>query len=128
MKIATLLATAALALALPMAAHAQAPCSKETLTVRDTPVAIGYCVSGAPVVNGPEITLTVAATYSTPGGSLSKTSTMKFIQGAGPARLLQSVELDGLGMTGTLHLTLSYTAGIVRIENALLTPGAITIK
>ena len=33
----------------------------------------------------------------------------------------------GLGAQ-TLHLTLLYTGGVVRIEGALLTPGAITIK
>lgn len=119
---------AALALALPAAGAAQDHCSRETLSVRDTPVTIGYCITGPAVVSGPEVALPVSASFSAPGGSFSTSTTMKFIQGEGPARLLQSVDLDPLGLTGTLHLTLVYGSGVVRIEDALLTPGAITIK
>jgi len=122
------LVAAALALALPLSARAEGTCSHETLSVRDTPVTIGYCVTGPAAVSGSEVALPVSASYSAPGGSFSKASTLRFISGEGPARILQSVDLDPLGITGTLHLTLLYSAGAVRIENALLTPGAITIK
>lgn len=119
---------ATLALAFPAAATAQDQCTRETLTVRATPVTIAYCITGPAAVNGPDVRLPVSATYSAAGGSFSKATTMRFIAGEGPARILQSVPLDSLGITGTLHLTLVYGAGLVRIESALLTPGAITIK
>jgi hypothetical protein len=42
---------------------------------------------------------------------------------------VHTVALDEAGLTGqTLHLTLVYTSGLVRVDGALLTPGAITIK
>ncbi|HVA28394.1 MAG TPA: hypothetical protein VNF68_09450 [Candidatus Baltobacteraceae bacterium] len=127
MKILPILA-AALALLLPAVASAQGQCTHETLSVRGIPVTIGYCITGAAAVSGPEVSLPVSSSYAAPGGSFSQASTMKFIQGEGPTRLLQSVDLAPLGITGTLHLTLVYGGGAVRIENALLTPGAITIK
>jgi hypothetical protein len=132
MKAAVLVKAAVLAsvfaLALSAEAAAQDRCTHETLTVRATPVTIGYCVTGPAAVNGPEVRLPVSATYAAAGGSFTKSTTMRFIQGEGPSRVLQSVALDSLGITGTLHLTLTYDAGLIHIESALLTPGAITIK
>jgi hypothetical protein len=127
MKSLPMLALAA-TLALPVPAGAQDHCTRETLTVRGTPVTIGYCITGGAVVNGPEVALPVAETYSAPGGSFSRSTTMRFIAGDGPSRLLENADLSRIGMTGTLHLTLVYSAGSVHIENALLTPGAVTIK
>ena len=73
--------------------------------------------------------LPVEATYSAPGGSFTESTTLLFVSGEGPARMLQSVKLARLGLTGTLHLTLQYgTDGVLHIESAMLTPGAITIK
>jgi hypothetical protein len=42
--------------------------------------------------------------------------------------VLESLDLSKLGLSGTLHLTLAYVQGLVHVEGALLTPGAITIK
>lgn len=113
--------------ALPVAAVSQSHCSRETLTVRGTPVTISYCPS-APSGNGPEVTVPVAATYVSAGGNVTRNSSLRFVTGEGPARVLENVDLAGLGLTGTLHLTLVYAGGEVRILNALLTPGAIIIK
>jgi hypothetical protein len=116
------------ALAAVAAPAAAAPCSKETLTVRGTPVTIQYCIAGEPQTSGGATVVSVAATYSAAGGSFDRTSTMRFISVEGPARVLESVDLDQLGLTGTLHLTLAYAAGQVRIASALLTPGAVIVK
>ena len=113
--------------ALPAAAASQGHCSRETLAVRGTPVTISYCPS-APSGNGPEVTVPVSATYASPSSSFSRSSSLRFIGGEGPSRVLENVDLGQLGLTGTLHLTLVYSAGEVRIENAMLTPGAIIIK
>jgi hypothetical protein len=78
--------------------------------------------------DGDEERVPVQATYSTAASSFSQNSTMRFVTSAGPSRLLQSVDLAPLGLTGTLHLTLVYAGGFVRIQGALLTPGAIRIK
>lgn len=70
----------------------------------------------------------VAATFSTARASLRRSIDLHFIAGEGVSRVIQSLDLTPLGLTGTLHLTLAYSRGLVQLEGALLTPGAITIK
>jgi hypothetical protein len=121
-------AGAALLAIFPLGAGAQPHCSRETLPVRGTPVTIAYCITGQHAAPAGEEDLPVQATYSTAATSFTRSSTMRFVTSAGPARLLESVDLAPLGLQGTLHLTLVYASGLVRIQNALLTPGAVTIK
>lgn len=105
------------------------PCTQETLTVEGAPVTIGYCISGPLRANGAdEVVVPVTASYSAPGGTVRRPIDLHFIAGEGVSRVLQSLDLTKLGLTGTLHLTLAYSQGLVRLEGALLTPGAITIK
>jgi len=112
----------------PVAASA-APCTQETLAVEGSPVTIGYCVNGPLQSTGAgEVVVPVTATYSAPGGSYQRALELRFMDGEGVSRVLESLDLSKLGLSGTLHLTLAYSHGLVRIEGALLTPGAITIK
>jgi len=115
--------------AIPALGLAQGACSSEVLSVRATPVTVGYCVSG-PIAHsaGGEIAVPVRATYASARGSFAQIATLRFIAGEGPALVLQSVQLARLGITGTLHLTLRYDGAAVRIQGAMLTPGALTIK
>lgn len=110
------------------AALAAGQCTQETLTVEGAPVTIAYCIAGEPKVNGSEEMVPVSATYSAPGGALHRTTELRFLANEGISRVLESLDLTKLGLTGTLHLTLAYSHGTVRVEGALLTPGAITIK
>jgi hypothetical protein len=111
------------------AAIAATPCTQEAVTVEGAPVTIGYCINGPPRANGAqEVIVPVAATYAAPGGTLRRSSQLHFIAGEGISRVIESLDLTKLGLTGTLHLTLAYSRGLVRLEGALLTPGAITIK
>jgi hypothetical protein len=118
------------AAALPVAAGAQQHCSQETLTVRGTPVTIGYCITSALRTGaGEEIRVPVQASYSAPGGSFGRPEELRFIAGEGASRVVENLSLTPLGLPGQmLHLTLLYSGGTVRIEGALLTPGALTIK
>lgn len=118
-----------LAVVLGQAASAQtgSHCTREILSVKGTPVTIGYCVVGTQG-NGGERTVQVAETYSSPRGQFSQTSPLGFIDGDQPSRVIEDVALSQLGITGTLHLTLVMRGGAVHIEAAMLTPGAITIK
>jgi hypothetical protein len=110
-------------------AVADTGCSQETLSVQGTPVSIGYCVSGAVRANGAdELVVPIWATYSAPGGTLRRSSELHFISGERVSRVLESLDLSKIGLSGTLHLTLAYSRGVVHVEGALLTPGAITIK
>jgi hypothetical protein len=111
------------------AALSAAPCTQETVAVEGAPVTIGYCITGSIRPNGEqEVIVPVTATYSAPGGTLRRAIDLHFIAGEGVSRVLESLDLTKLGLTGTLHLTLAYSHGLVRLEGALLTPGAITIK
>jgi hypothetical protein len=115
---------------LPVAASPQPRCSQETLAVRGTPVTVGYCVTSAPQAGtGEEVGIPVAASYGAPGGSFARTEVLRFIAGEDASRVVENLKLDRLGMPGQiLHLTLVYSGGLVHVEGALLTPGAITIK
>ncbi|MDQ2872676.1 MAG: hypothetical protein M3R35_06075 [Candidatus Eremiobacteraeota bacterium] len=122
---------AVLVLGLATAASAQPAgrCTSETLRVRGTPVAATYCVHGnSDGPAGREIPVAVSERYSSPRGSFAQNATLSFIAGIEPSRVIEDVTLDRLGLTGTLHLTLVLRGGYVRIESAILTPGAITIK
>jgi hypothetical protein len=126
----TLLATA-LAFSLGSAASAQPPdrCTRETLTVRGTPVTAAYCVREVgPATSGRDLPVKVSETYSTPRGSFTQDAVLRFIAGEDASRVIEDVALDRLGLEGTLHLTLVLRGAQVRIDSAMLTPGAITIK
>lgn len=111
------------------AAFADPACTQETLSVQGTPVSIAYCVSGASrTIGADELIVPVSATYSAPGGTLRRSSELHFMSGERVSRVLESLDLTKVGLSGTLHLTLAYSRGAVRVEGALLTPGAITIK
>lgn len=124
----TLAAAFALA-ATTISAPAAQPCTQQTLSVEGSALTIGYCISGATRPNGAqEVVVPVAATYTTASASLRRSIELHFIAGEGTSRVIQSLDLAPLGLTGTLHLTLAYSRGVVQVEGALLTPGAITIK
>ena len=111
------------------AAASATSCTQTTLSVRGTPVAIAYCVTGEPRATGAaEVIVPVMATYSAPGGTVRRALGLHFLAGEGVSQVLESLDLAALGLSGTLHLTLAYTRGLVQVEGALLTPGAIIIK
>jgi hypothetical protein len=110
-------------------ARGAAPCTQETLSVERAPVTIEYCITGPLRSNGAaEVIVPVTASYTGPAGAVSRTIELHFIAGEGVSRVLQSLDLTKIGLAGTLHLTLAYSHGLVQLEGALLTPGAITIK
>lgn len=98
--------------------------------MQGVPVSIGYCINGVPQTAGgtDEVIVPVAATYAAPGGTIRRLRQLHFVAGEGTSRVLESLDLSRLGLSGTLHLTLAYSHGVVQVEGALLTPGAITIK
>ncbi len=104
-------------------------CTRETLSVSGAPLTVAYCVSGEnSAAAGHDLPVHVTESYSTGRGSFTQPSTLQFISGETASRVIEDVALSRVGLTGTLHLTLVYRGGLVRIESALLTPGAITIK
>jgi hypothetical protein len=123
------LASFAVAAATAASAFGATTCTQETLTVEGAPVTVGYCIAAAPRPNGAqELVVPVVATYSAPGGTVRRAAELHFLAGEEVSRILESLDLTKLGLQGTLHLTLAYSRGLVHLEGALLTPGAITIK
>ena len=128
----------ALALSLPVVAFSLAQraaaqpanrCTHETLDVRGTPLTASYCVEVlGPAAPGRDLPVKVSESYSTPHGSWSQDATLSFIAGEDSSRVIQDLPLDRVGLQGTLHLTLVLHGGAVRIDSAMLTPGAVTIK
>jgi hypothetical protein len=98
--------------------------------VQGAPVTVGYCINGLPQTGGgtDEVVVPVTATYAAPGGTIRRLRQLHFVSGEGTSRVLESLDLTQLGLSGILHLTLAYSHGVVQVEGALLTPGAITIK
>jgi hypothetical protein len=120
-------AIALAATAIPAAAAS--PCTQQALTVEGASLTVEYCVSGAPRSNGSaEVIVPTTATYTTARASQRRAVDLHFIAGEGVSRVIESLDLAPLGLTGMLHLTLAYSRGLVTLEGALLTPGAITIK
>ena len=88
---------------------------RRPLTVEGTPVTIAYCVSGKTRIErlrGDR--RPVSATYSGPGGHVAPFDRTAFIAGEGVSRVIESLDLTKLALTGTLHLTLAYSSGLVR--------------
>jgi hypothetical protein len=105
------------------------PCTQEVLRVEGVTVTIGYCINGVPRADGgDEMIVPVTEAYAAPGGTMRRLRQLHFVAGEGTSRVLESLDLTQLGLSGTLHLTLAYSRGVVQVEGALLTPGAITIK
>lgn len=120
-----------LALGLAGATHAQpAPrCTHDTLAIQGQSVAATYCVtSGGHATAGQELRVAVTETFTSPRGKISQPATLLFIRGEANSRVIEDLSLERLGANGTLHLTLALRDGLVRIESAMLTPGAVTIK
>lgn len=129
MKTLAACAAVAVAIALPISSPAQNRCTRETLRVRGNPITASFCVTQPPQgAAGGELLVPVNEAYSGSGGSFSQPATLRFLAGEGASRVIEDVALDRLGSAGTLHLTLVYSGGVVRVESAMLTPGAITIK
>ncbi len=103
-------------------------CTQEILPVLGTPVTVVYCVAAPPRYEGDELIVPVTSSYAAPGGAFGRRRELRFVGGEGVSRVLENVQLARLGMPGVLHLTLVFAYGEVRVEGALLTPGAITIK
>jgi hypothetical protein len=119
----------ALLVAIPLSGAAQTNCTQETLAVRGAPLTVAYCVAGpAHAGAADELIVPVLASFGSPGGTFSRAIELHFVAGERVSRVMDSVDLRPAGMQGMLHLTLAYAGGLVRVEGAMLTPGAITIK
>jgi hypothetical protein len=106
-------------------------CSNDVFTINDRPVSVVLCV---PVTDpkrsadGKRLVVTVSETVSSRGATFDRDVALDFLAGTDLSRTLDDVPLDKLGIAGTLHLTIGYRPGTIRLEHALLIPGAKALK
>ena len=126
-------ATLAVVLAGPMAAaQPNDACSHDTLMVEGTPVDVTLCAPEpaarkAKGEGGP-VSVTVTEVFSAGGNSFTRTSALEFLERPQTSRTIDDVPLQKLGIPKTLHLTIGYRQGSVRLEHAMLIPGAVDLK
>jgi hypothetical protein len=122
---------AVLALSIGTSAQAQSAgrCTRETLSVRGTPLTVSYCVTRvADAAPGRDLPVEVAENFSTPRGAWSQQTTLRFIAGEEASRVIEDLPLSRVGLAGVLHMTLLLRGGSVHVDSAMLTPGAVSIK
>jgi hypothetical protein len=107
-------------------------CSSDVFTIDDRPVSVVLCIPDAEpkrTADGRRYLVKVTESLSSRGVSFSRDVTLDFLAGAELSRTLDDVPLDKLGIAGgQLHLTVGYRPGTIRLEHALLIPGAKALK
>jgi hypothetical protein len=106
-------------------------CSRDTLGVDGTPVEVTLCVPPAPVPrkgDSKQVTVSVTETFAAGGATFTRSVPLDFLDGGETSRTIDDVALAKLGIKKSLHLTIAYHPGSVRLEHVLLVPGAVTLK
>jgi hypothetical protein len=107
------------------------PCSQDVFTIDGRSVSVSLCADEAGTHRSPDgrrIIVTVAESFATSGATFERSVALDFLAGAEFSRTIDDVPLDKLGIARTLHLTIGYRPGTVRLEHALLVPGAVALK
>lgn len=107
------------------------PCSSDVFAIDGKPVTVAVCAppaaatgSGGKPARVPVVeTLTAGANRS-----WSRAVTLDFLAGTEISRSIDDIPLADIGISKTLHLTIGYKPGTVRVERAMLIPGAIPLK
>lgn len=106
-------------------------CSRDVFKVDGTSLEVTLCVppaAGARRGEGTPVKVGVSETFSANGESFSRTVPLEFLDGGETLRTIDDVPLAKLGIPKSLHLTIGYRPGSVRLEHAMLVPGAISLK
>ncbi|MBD5656538.1 MAG: hypothetical protein IAI50_15355 [Candidatus Eremiobacteraeota bacterium] len=114
------------------------PCSTDTFAIDGSAVTVQLCVATqvaavapathrGPVVKSSPAVLT--ETFETKGqASFVRTLPLDAAPSDEPSRTIDDVSLERIGLARTLHLTIEVRTAGVRLEHALLVPGAVTLK
>ncbi len=121
------IAITGLALAATVApVRAAAGCSSDAFTVTGTSLAVEIC---APATRGPgKAPVLATATLTARGKDAVVRKIPLDVVSDEASHTIDDAPLQSLGIAGTLHMTIGYKAGAVRLEHALLVPGAIALK
>jgi hypothetical protein len=117
--------------AVPASAQGGDVCSHDAVAVEGTQVEVTLCVppaTGPRKGEGKPVSVIVTETFSAGGTSFTRSVPLDFLVGGETSRTIDDVPLTRLGIAKSLHLTIAYRPGTVRLDHALLVPGAITLK
>ncbi len=107
-------------------ATAAPACSSDAFTIDGSTLTVSLC---APSDAKGQSTAHVTETLSVRGQApYVRDVTLELVSGAESSRTIDDAPLQRLGFARTLHLTIAYRNGSVRLEHALLVPGAIALK
>ncbi len=123
-------AALALSAGSPFAASAAAAgCSSDAFAIKGTPLTVELCApAGSPHAGG-KTPITIVETISVKGQpALTRKVALDTALGDETSRTIDDAPLQTLGIGGTLHVTIAFKSGAVRLEHALLVPGAIALK
>ncbi|GAC1311101.1 MAG: hypothetical protein NVS2B3_12090 [Vulcanimicrobiaceae bacterium] len=113
----------------PLATPAAAGCSSDAFAIRGVALTVDLCVTGGASRASARAPIAVSETLAVRGQpTLARRISLDAVPGDETARTIDDAPLQGLGIAGTLHMTLAYRNGAVRLEHALLVPGAIALK
>ncbi|GAC1441653.1 MAG: hypothetical protein NVS2B8_11830 [Vulcanimicrobiaceae bacterium] len=118
------IAAVALATMAPAAANG---CTSDTFVVAGTSLVVEVCAPAARGTSkGPLVATETLSVRGQP--PLVRNVTLDIVATTDATHAIDDAPLQSLGIAGTLHATLGYRAGAVRLEHALLVPGAIALK
>ena len=108
-------------------ASAAPGCSNDAFRVLGSALSVEICTPAAhPVGKAPVFaTETLMARGQAP---LVRKVPLDVVNPDEASHTIDDAPLQSLGIAGTLHMTIGYKAGAVRLEHALLVPGAIALK
>lgn len=110
-------------------ASAASGCSSDVFLVKGTSLAVELCAPPAAPRTGGKNPVTIVETLAAKGQpSLTRKVALDAALGDETSRTIDDAPLQTLGIAGTLHMTIAYKGGAVRLEHALLVPGAIALK
>jgi hypothetical protein len=128
-----LAATLTILVVAPVAAQPNDACSRDRLVVDGTPVDVTLCVADATGGHrakgeGKPVSVTVNEIFSSGGNSFTRSTVLDFLERRETSRTIDDVPLAQIGVQKSLHLTIGYRDGTVRLEHAMLVPGAVNLK
>ncbi len=106
-------------------------CSSDSFTIDGAPVRVQICAPpGAPRTAPPGRPSPVGLTETLVSRNVtfSREVALDYFAGADYSRAIDDAPLQRFGIAKTLHMTIGYKPGSVRLEHALLVPGAIALK
>ncbi|MDQ2857895.1 MAG: hypothetical protein M3R53_04480 [Candidatus Eremiobacteraeota bacterium] len=108
---------------------AAASCSSDVFALDGGALAVELCArAAAPRGDGKTAAVTLVESFNFRGRpSYVRRLTLDLDRSA-ESRTIDDVALAKLGIEKTLHLTIAYKPGSVRLEHALLIPGAVALK